>query len=570
MDAIHGVWGQPFQHQIAANTPCWGITTFNAIHMVMIVEPPFQGWVFVMDEADQVAGAPAKQRYALLDPTSLPAPGAFINECLTLPGPNKRQTQGQVIPGDFFCSGHVNTRDGDILFAGGTIYNEPTNPVPFEGSQLVYTWDPAAFLTGPSKGWTQRDSLLVPRYYPTLIYTTEPGRGEDLYRVSGGANQAYPPLVPADNHYEMYRRDPALGVVGFDTNSANQRILYAGPDHGGICVGATSGTLYWYPREHHLSNGYVFMSGMARNNSRALHNRDVAATPWNYTIGQWAHPNPPSPLPPCGWYSHDGSAVLQAMDLNVSGSPKDRVMRIGGTYTFGPDEITNAIYPPVPTDEVLTCNANPTGGSSWVAQAPLTRPRRYCNAVQLPDGSILVVGGQRWVNGNLVMNPDSELLLPGGGRQPTPPMAPRDYHATAVLLPDGRVLVAGGNGRTFDYQIYSPPYLFQPGRPVITSAPTVLAYGGGPYSVTYETSGETEDYVEKVVLIRPGSVTHHFDFEQRVIALAQVTNPAPPFGTITFQTSAPFDKNHAPPGYYMLFVVTNTGIPSLATWVQVQ
>jgi hypothetical protein len=86
--------------------------------------------------------------------------------------------------------------------------------------------------------------------------------------------------------------------------------------------------------------------------------------------------------------------------------------------------------------------------------------------------------------------------------------------------------------------------------------------------VTYDTSDASEDYVEKVVLIRPGSVTHHFDFEQRTIALAQVTNPPPPFGTITFQTSAPFDKNHAPPGYYMLFLVTNTGVPSLASWVR--
>lgn len=158
IDAIHGKWGAPFRHNIdAANFPCPlpndAHKVFNAIHMVAIVEPPFQGWVFVMDEADHVAGSPAKQRYALIDPMAVPAASAFINECLTLPGPNKRTTRGEAIPGDFFCSGHVITRDGDILFAGGTIYLEDSNPpplVPLEGSRLVYTWDPATFSREPS------------------------------------------------------------------------------------------------------------------------------------------------------------------------------------------------------------------------------------------------------------------------------------------------------------------------------------------------------------------------------------------------------------------------------------
>ena len=58
------------------------------------------------------------------------------------------------------------------------------------------------------------------------------------------------------------------------------------------------------------------------------------------------------------------------------------------------------------------------------------------------------------------------------------------YHSSAVLLPDGRIVVGGGEaaGR-LRAQIYSPPYLFGGARPVIAAAPTLAGYGG-TFSVT--------------------------------------------------------------------------------------
>jgi hypothetical protein len=71
--------------------------------------------------------------------------------------------------------------------------------------------------------------------------------------------------------------------------------------------------------------------------------------------------------------------------------------------------------------------------------------------------------------------------------------------------------------------------------------------------------------VEKVILMRPGSTTHHYDSEQRCLELKQA--PSAPAGTVVFH--APPNSDYAPPGYYMLFLVSQAGSVSVATWVQV-
>jgi len=75
----------------------------------------------------------------------------------------------------------------------------------------------------------------------------------------------------------------------------------------------------------------------------------------------------------------------------------------------------------------------------------------------------------------------------------------------------------------------------------------------------------------RVALIRPGSVTHHFDFEQRYIDLeitSAIPNPAQDDGTWTLTVKGPDDPTLAPPGYYMLFFVSNS-IPSISITVHV-
>jgi hypothetical protein len=202
---------------------------------------------------------------------------------------------------------------------------------------------------------------------------------------------------------------------------------------------------------------------------------------------------------------------------------------------------------------------------AWEPVEPMAFPRVYHYLTLLPDGKVLATGGGQDTDvfnlGAAVL--PAELWSPATKQWTTLAgmRTPRLYHSTALLLPDGKVLVAGG-GRfgvdQFSAEVFSPPYLFKGPRPSITSAPATLQYGS-----IFSVGTPNGASIGTVSLLRLGTVTHSFNFDQRFVKLRVTSKQA---GGISVQ--APADANLAPPGYYMLFLVNSNGVPSVAKMVR--
>jgi hypothetical protein len=189
----------------------------------------------------------------------------------------------------------------------------------------------------------------------------------------------------------------------------------------------------------------------------------------------------------------------------------------------------------------------------------------------LPTGEVLVTSGTRatsFDDPSLAVHV-AEIWNPETGvwRNVASNSVNRSYHSTSLLLPDGRVLHAGSGGATFEDgspmpdqksgELYSPPYLFAGARPAISSAPGSVTYGS-----TFTVSTASASTIGKVSFIALGSVTHAFDMNQRFMWLTFTKTSG------GLKVLAPGNRNTAPPGYYMLFILSSTGVPSKAKIVK--
>ena len=294
-----------------------------------------------------------------------------------------------------------------------------------------------------------------------------------------------------------------------------------------------------YPRLHLLPNGNVFYSGPS-----------TSSAIFNTTNNTWATGTAVTNY--SGWRTY-GSSVL--FPLTPANGYKPKVIIMGGGN------------PSTATTEIIDLSA---ATPKWTTGPNMSAPRIEMNATILPSGKILAVGGSLNDEDATTAALTADLYDPNAdtftsaGTEPFP----RLYHSVSLLLPNGTVWVAGGNPERGTYEphmeIYSPAYLFNSDgslatRPTISSlSTTTIGYGS---AFTVQTPNAAN--ISNAVLIRNGAVTHAFNADQRYVGLAFTS------GSGVLNVTGPPNGNIAPPGYYMLFILNNAGVPSIAKMVQI-
>lgn len=436
-------------------------------------------------------------------------------------------------PNNMWCSGHTLLADGRVLVAGGNLQHQIDD--------IDYRFNPRG------EWWSAPPDRRRGRWYPHKERPYEYGyyKGLNQIHTFNPFNETWT-RQPDMRHGRWYPTVTLLAdgrsVITSGNNEYGNRginsdveVFTPSSDMNG------KGTLEWigtrevsdtYPHQFLLPSGKMLMAGPGRQDTAILDPSD------------WSWSDIPNMLEDRYWY---GSGVL--LPAEPEGSTE--VMMIGGAT----DKATA-------TTEYFDV-AQPEQG--WHYRAPLPQPRHNLNTVILPDGTLLTVGGNS--ARSLYGKPQRQALLYDPATDSWAPMATqrqqRAYHSTALLLPDGRVLSAGDDDMTMrdgindKLEIFEPPYLFHGPRPEIGSVPNEITWGEN-FKV------DTTSEVARLVLMSPGATTHANNMSQRHVELNFTTDTD---GVIA---AAPASANIAPPGYYMLFLLSSESVPSVAEWIRIR
>lgn len=399
-----------------------------------------------------------------------------------------------------FCSGHSFLSDGRLLVVGGG-GDRFVTPSAVWG----YTFDPGA------RTWTRTTgSMREYRWYPTTVTL---GDHRVLVTCGNGAG-----------HMEAYQESTDTFVE---------------------IAGDTRGFPNLYPGMHLLPNHSLFYSrtgwgsagaGGAPNDNRSAY---FTFSPTDPTTGTWTD------IAPASANRAKGMSVM----ILSPGYPQVRVLVIGGVDSSGNGLSTAEIFD--------ASTLSPT--SSWSAPfaVPDGETRRQPNSVLLPDGSVFVSGGISRVNSPCTLfNPQANNWSP---MDALPSI--RGYHSVSLLLPSGKVLVAGGDGNP-RIEVFNPPYLYRGARPTIAAAPPLVHHGQ-----TFSIESPQADRITRAVLVRPMAVTHQTDTEQRVVDMPVLHDHSQPNRLVLTAPHGGHPHSLAPQGYYMLFVLDSDGVPSEARWI---
>jgi YVTN family beta-propeller protein len=431
-----------------------------------------------------------------------------------------------------------------------------------DGRVLTYGTDGNGIQTGlfiydiwdPSVGPTAGGHLTMPNITNTDIFCSS-------QVVMAGSGEVF--IAGGDNY-----------VSGKTTNTGNNNTNVFTPSTNGLARGNNMNRPRWYSSSTTLLNGEIYVqggsgggdlpeirgaNGVLRLLPNALTNTYASNFPRNFlapdgrvfgfdTTGKMYYVNPGGSglLTPVGQLPGATSWTSSAVMYQPG-----RIIQMGGASSAALTIDINGAQPVVTSTQSMSTQ------------------RQWVSATVLPDGKVLGTGGSAVDNQLTGVNNIAEIWNPATGTwsQGASAVKARMYHSGALLLPDASVLISGGGAPgplvNLNAEIYYPPYLFdatgaRAARPTIVSAPdTVMP--GNLVQVGY--SGAAN--ISRVSLIKTGSTTHSVNMDQRQLQLPFTANGA------LLDVQLPSRAGDLPPGYYMLFVLNESGVPSVARMLRV-
>jgi len=469
---------------------------------------------------------------------------------------------------DLFCCHYVTIPDGRVLVVGGSDMDFSHHGS--VGAKNVVIFDPDTSSWSKAMDGATPVELLQGRWYPTAVLLPD-GR----VFVSSGR--------PEHNGGKIADKVEILTSPTWKTTELT----------------GASMQLPIYPGLHLAPNGKIYFThttwGQEINDPETMA-IEVTAGATSASWTQFPGDRPAQPrreegmsvmLPP----AQDGKILV------IGGSQAENAAGVaimnGGTPAGqAPPQAFRKIHAASDpfSAEILDTTVNPpTWSAAPGAPMPFGRTNGHC--VILPDATVFICGGHdsyKWFASTDTppTNPSltAQIFKPGTGFTTVAAAAkPRMYHSVALLMPDGRVMTAGGanpnshepviawpagwdpqlrygvnsiaeNDKTFEF--YKPPYFFNGARPKIDD---VLVNGTSVRRIDYGTAFKIKTMqaatIDKVALTRPNAPTHHTDTEQRYVALTFTK------GTNELDVTMINDAKIAPPGFYMLWIVA-TGVPN--------
>lgn len=386
--------------------------------------------------------------------------------------------------------------------------------------------------------------------------------------VSGGSNAAMTSIYDPDS--DRWSRDPRMNIArAYQANTilrdgsvftlggswaggygAKHAEIWRQASGWSLLPGVkVDGFLTADPAGVYRADNHMWL--LPAGNGKVFHAGPSADMHWIDTTGEGS-------VQSAGRRGDDGDS----MSGNAVMFDTGRILKVGGSTAYDNVDASAASYVIDIRGEVKVRRVQ-----------SMSYARAFHNSVVLPNGQVMVIGGQShpvpFSDNTSVLVPELWDPVSETFTVLQPMSVPRNYHSVALLLPDARVISAGGGlcgigcaGNHPDAQIFSPHYLFNEDgspakRPVILSAPGQAVYGTD-MEVT------TDSLVSSFALIRLASTTHTVNNDQRRLSLRYQR-----LGENRYAVTVPSNPGWALPGQYMLFAMNEQGVPSVAKIVLV-